>query len=391
MRIIIIAVVFCLLVAPAEAQLLKLRRTDLGNRQANLIESLSLKGDLRLRHESIARRSAGRPSRQRQRFRLRLAGEIGLPEYLSVGLRLASGAGEQVSSNQSFDNLGSQKGIFIDRAYLQWKPALAQDGALRVSAGKIAYPLWRPYSADAVWDADVSPEGFSQSGEWLFPSLGGLFFANALQMRTDEDSGSRADQWLLAQQVGAEWKLPLGTRLRAAAAFHHWINERAGTFGQVALNQGNRRDGAGALLREFDVLELTGQYSLWLSRIPLRVQGTWIKNTAGKGNFAVGPGGAQDSGFQTGAILGEVKDRRSWELAYFYKRVETDATVADVADSDFGLGGTNRRGHIVWAAYSPRDWMQLKAKFFHTRVIEEGLAPGPEDVNRLQMDFSILF
>ena len=138
-------------------------------------------------------------------------------------------------------------------------------------------------------------------------------------------------------------------------------------------------------------MELTGQYSLWLSRIPLRVQGTWIKNTAGKGNFAVGPGGAQDSGFQTGAILGEVKDRRSWELAYFYKRVETDATVADVADSDFGLGGTNRRGHIVWAAYSPRDWMQLKAKFFHTRVIEEGLAPGPEDVNRLQMDYSIFF
>jgi len=60
MRSNIIAVVFCLLVAPAEAQLLKLRRTDLGNGQANLIESLSLKGDLRLRHESIARRSAGR-------------------------------------------------------------------------------------------------------------------------------------------------------------------------------------------------------------------------------------------------------------------------------------------------------------------------------------------
>ena len=42
-------------------------------------------------------------------------------------------------------------------------------------------------------------------------------------------------------------------------------------------------------------------------------------------------------------------------LAYI-STPDLDATVADVADSDFGDGGTNRVGHIAWFAYNPADW-----------------------------------
>lgn len=48
-------------------------------------------------------------------------------------------------------------------------------------------------------------------------------------------------------------------------------------------------------------------------------------------------------GYQAGVIVGKASDPQSWEAAYFYKLVETDATVADLADSDFGNGGTNRK------------------------------------------------
>ena len=73
------------------------------------------------------------------------------------------------------------------------------------------------------------------------------------------------------------------------------------------------------------------------------------------------------------------------------KVAQTDATVADVADSDFGDGGTNRVGHIVWIAYAPRDWMQVKAKAFFTDTLDRTFAPGDKAVNRLQTDLSIKF
>ena len=90
-------------------------------------------------------------------------------------------------------------------------------------------------------------------------------------------------------------------------------------------------------------------------------------------------------------VLFAAKAKGTWELAYFKKYAETDSTVADVADSDFGDGGTNRKGHIVWLAYAPTDWMQLKAKAFFTDTIDRQFSPGDKAVNRLIMDVVVKF
>ena len=54
-----------------------------------------------------------------------------------------------------------------------------------------------------------------------------------------------------------------------------------------------------------------------------------------------------------------------------YKYSETDDTLADLADSDFGNGGTNRKGHIMWAAYNFTKYLQAKTKYFITEVVNE--------------------
>jgi hypothetical protein len=51
--------------------------------------------------------------------------------------------------------------------------------------------------------------------------------------------------------------------------------------------------------------------------------------------------------------------------------LEADATVADAVDSDFGDGGTNRRGHIFWVAYSPLDYLTFQTKYFQTKNFVE--------------------
>jgi hypothetical protein len=107
-------------------------------------------------------------------------------------------------------------------------------------------------------------------------------------------------------------------------------------------------------------------------------------------------------GYQFGLIAGAAKKQGQWEAAYFKKYSQIDATVADVADSDFADGGTNRVGHIAWIAYNPRDWMQLKVKGFVTDALDRkfptvaGVTPTAatnldKAVNRLQIDLSVKF
>lgn len=374
------------------AQVDKLKLSD-------AIQTLTYSGDFRLRNDVRGRRGGGLNNAggindaSQQRFRLRFGVEATLPDDLAMGFRLASGTGEQVSTNQSAGKLGSQKSIFIDTAWLRWKPTVHENATTVVVGGRMINPLWRTYSSDLVWDDDFNPEGVGESVEWLFPEAGVSVFANGLQMVTDQDSSAGKNQWEFSGQLGAEAPLPFETRLRAAAAYHKWSDEGRSSLTPAVTQDGNRRLANGGLANTFGVGEVTAQLTGWAGRVPVNLQGTVIRNLRAR-NFSapasyVGPVGRD--GYQVGVILGAAKARGTWEVAYFKKYAQEDSTVADVADSDFGDGGTNRRGHIMWVAYSPRDWMQLKVKGFVTDTLDRDFAPGDKAVNRLQTDLSIKF
>lgn len=345
---------------------------------AEWLESVKVGGDMRLRFEDFQKFGAGQPDRTRQRFRLRLGMESALPHGFAVGLRFASGTGEQVSTNQSFDNLSAQKAISIDRAFLAWAPCR---GA-KLTGGRMANPFWTAYTSDVVWDEDFNPEGYAEN---LRHKLGEVsLFLNALQMVADEESGTSPDQWMFGEQLGAELPLPMTSTLTVAVSHYKWTGETTGTFSQAVTNEGNRRTGA-TLSNEFGVGEVTAEVATRAGPWPLSIQGTYVKNF----DSVLSPKDA--TGYQVGARLGKASSMGSWEAAYYYKRVETDATVADVADADFGDGGTNRKGHIVWLGYSPTSWMNLKAKYFITEVVNPALPPTSDSINRLQVDAAVRF
>ncbi|MBI3288231.1 MAG: putative porin [Elusimicrobia bacterium] len=376
----------------SSAQLDKLKLSD-------AIQTLTYSGDLRLRNDVRARRGGGLnnvggiSNASQQRYRLRFGMEAALPDNLTAAFRLASGTGEQVSTNQSAGKLGSQKSIFIDLVYLKWKPTLHDNATTAFVAGRMVNPLWRVYSSDVLWDDDFNPEGLGESVEWLFGDAGLSVFANGLQMVADQDSNSGKNQWEFSGQLGFEKTLPLESRLRMAGAIHKWSDEGRSSLNPSVIQDGNRRLANGALGNRFTVGEVTGQLSGWAGRLPVNLQATVVRNLVARGFSApasfAGPVGRD--AYQFGAIVGAAKVKGSWELAYFKKYAQVDATMADVADSDFGDGGTNRVGHIVWAAYAPRDWMQLKVKAFFTDTIDRQFAPGDKAVNRLQTDLAIKF
>lgn len=384
------AVLSASLVRPAAAQLDKLKLSD-------AIQTLTYSGDLRLRNDLRSRRGGGLNEANnlnnaaQQRFRLRFGLAATFKDDVSAVFRLASGTGEQVSTNQTAGKLGSQKGLYIDLASLKWTPKLADQATTALSGGRMVNPMWRPYSADIVWDDDFNPEGMGESFEWLFADAGVSVFANGLQMIADQDSNSGKNQWEFSQQVGFETRLPLESRLRLAAAYHKWSDENRSTLSQAAVQDGNRRAANGVLLNRFGVGEITGQISGRAAGLPGSLQATLVRNLRARNNDATITGPVARDAYQFGAVLGAAKAQGTWEVGYFKKYVQTDATMSDVTDSDFGDGGTNRSGHIAWVAYNPRDWMQLKVKGFVTDTIDRGFTPGDKAVNRLQTDVSVKF
>lgn len=69
-----------------------------------------------------------------------------------------------------------------------------------------------------------------------------------------------------------------------------------------------------------------------MADLPLALHGDYIKNLADTTTD-------QDTGYQAGLQIGKASDPRTWEVAYFYRISETDATVADISDSDWGANG----------------------------------------------------
>jgi len=365
---------------------------------AKWVERLTFAGDLRLRHESIMRDDP-RPDRHRQRFRLRLSSTLQFDDFL-VGLQLASGEGSQTSTNQSFDNLFSQKPIWIQQAYLQWKGV----PWLSVTAGKMPNPFYRV--SEMVWDDDLTPEGLSENVTLKIADTF-LLFANAGQFVLDEDSTDNNDQWLFGEQAGVQLGVAKDTYVTLAGAFYSFKNvpgNPPNSLSQVTTQDGNTRFAtcpstlgptdvpgvtcattAGTLRNPFRVLNITAQLTTKVADLPILLHGDYVKNLADTTTD-------KDTGYQAGLQVGKASDARTWEVAYFYRLLETDATVADVSESDFGAnGGTNRKGHVVWIGYSPNKAIQIKTRYFMTEVEDETLPPGEDDVDRLQFDVVVKF
>jgi len=319
----------------------------------------------------------------------------------TVGFRFASGAGQQVSTNQNESQDFSGKNLYIDQAYIQWKA----HEYLKITAGKMPNPLWRTYASDLVWDDDITPEGYAESFDMPVGDRFGIFTTLA-QLPLLSASQTQADPWMYANQLGGRVKLNEDTKMTIAGTYYGFVNEKVADFtnagtvsyaNNAVFQQGNARVGAtGQLATALQLIHFTGELATHLMMLPLSLQGDFVHNMRDTQH-------AGSSGYQTGAVVGKAKDAKTWEVAYFYKYLQFNATDADFADSDFGNGGTNRKGHIFWIAYAPRDYVQLKAKYFVTETLNpyiqtNGFSSAVKNnvgnngnINRFQLDVVVKF
>jgi hypothetical protein len=325
------------------------------------VQRISVKGDLRLRAESMDIEGKERRDRGRIRARVSLKGEVN--ELVDARIRLATGGDNPVSTNQTLDEGFSTKDIGLDQAYVDFHPG---DGDLNLWAGKMANPFM--CVDDLIWDGDLNPEGlalkYKRTGErvtWL--ANGGGFIV--------DERKSDSDAFLYGAQLGMAWEPREEVVLTSGVAYYLYDN-LAGFEPVWDANDGmgnsvvevEDEEGATSLRyrEEFGELELFSVLDFTLG-LPVSLYTDFVVNTEAA---------REETAYMLGFTLNRAKAPGSWELDYNWRDLEADSVVGLFTDSDSFDGGTNAQGHRFRVKYQFHSNWQLGSTLFLSKLDPEG-------------------
>lgn len=329
-------------------------------------DTLNLEGDFRYRHEIIDAEFAN--DRQRQRIRARAHLTAKITDQVDVGLGLASGGDDPVSSNQTLGNGASTKDVRLDLAYAAW--ATPVDG-LSLAGGKFKNPVHRAGGNALLWDSDFRPEGLTASFDR------GALFAHAWGLWVEERS-TDDDSIVFGGQVGWRGELRATHLLVGASYFDFDTKGQAIAFDGDP--RGNSIDANGDYLYDYEEIEVFAELGFDVAGHPVTLFADYAYNNDAD-EF--------DTGYALGAKVEFDGGRHAWQLGYVYQDLEADAVFALFTDSDFSGGGTDGKGHILKGSYAITRQISLGGTLF---VNERGGNAGvAEDYDRLQLDVSFTY
>jgi hypothetical protein len=312
---------------------------------ASWTSKIKIKGDMRLRYQY--QDETGKLNRDRGRLRYRL-GIIAKPiDHMEVGAGLASGGSDPRSTNQTFDNAFSTKGIQLDYAYVKYR---FTDSFSAVS-GKFKKKgfLWN--ATDLMWDGDINPEGFSAN--YNFNNALGKTFVNGGIWVIDESSSDVHDPFLGYGQLGQHFKS--GDNFATLAGTYYRFAEFSPANFAAAEAAGG---GHGNTDHRFTVFSASGQIghnNLFGNGVAASLFGDYVKNTATTTK--------QDMGFSLGAKL----SNGTWTLKYIYADLDANAVPDFLPDSDRFDGNTDIKGHEVIAEYKLFKNTTLGLDYYNTK------------------------
>ena len=107
-----------------------------------------------------------------------------------------------------------------------------------------------------------------------------------------------------------------------------------------------------------------------------------VKNTDASTRF--------DQGQLYGVTVGKAKNPKTFEVGYSYAKLEKDATIGMFTDSDRWGGGTDGKGHKLYAKYQIMKNLQAGiAYFLDDKKISD--SAKTTDYDRLQVDLVAAF
>jgi hypothetical protein len=353
--------------APVVLAALVLVSTSAVAQEESWVDRIDFKGDLRLRYEGID--EDGEEDRNRMRFRTRLGLAAKISDDVRFVFQLASGGGNPVSTNQTFDDGFSTKDIGVDLAYIDWKI----NDNLNFYGGKMKNPMYRAGSVPLIWDSDLNPEGFAlkYSSDMFFCTVGGL---------SVEERGSSDDSLLYVAQAGMEFPLSDIMRFTAGVGYFAYTDTIGNEPFYNGRAKGNSVDLNGNYIYEYKNTELFAQLDTQLGEWPLKVYVHATQNNEVS---------AEDMGYAVGAKMGSAKKDGDMEFSWTYQDIEADSVIGTFNDSDFGGGGTDSDGHLLKAKYAVSRKIVLGGTLFLNNV--DRFQGAEHDYSRIQLDIEFKF
>jgi len=326
-----------------------------------------LNADFRYRHELID--TEVKDMRNRQLIRARMSLSTKLNDEVKLGIQLASGSDNPVSTNQTLTGGFSSKPVNIDLAFFEWMPEAVK--GLTVIGGKIKNPFYTPGETELLWDSDLRPEGiaikYSNSRD------SSKFFLSTSYFWVEERK-EQNDAVLLASQAGINYSSSTADFLFGIGYFDYQNTKNNATFFDVSKSFGNSVDGNGYYLYDYNDIEIFCE--LTPNRIVKEVSVffDYVKNIDSDVD--------DNMGWLVGFSVGECKNPGSSAIRYTYRNIERDAVIGVFTDYAFIGGGTDGKGHEANFSYQVTAKTKLKASYFFNQI---GIDDG-KDYHRVQID-----
>ncbi|MBN2119570.1 MAG: putative porin [Candidatus Omnitrophica bacterium] len=342
------------------------------------VQKLKLSGDFRLRYQWQDNEQDTRSGRNRGRIRYRLGLETMVGKTKIVA-GLASGGADPRSTNQTFQDTFSTKGINLDYAYLQYSPF----SWMTLVGGKMERKpvLWEP--TDLLWDGDINPEGGAMLLSHGLDENTELFMNSGLFV-LDEEGGASDEPWMAFVQPGVSAKL-----------FDGKVNAKAAVTGYVIQTKGSDVDNS----PNTNSLNGTDHFYDYNSVSPAFEIGVVEPfglvpyfGLFGEYVNSFEPSDA-DNGFAAGIKFGDAKvsGPGKWQFKYIYRRLERDAWLDALPDSDSYDGDTDIKGHEAILEFGLTKNITFGLDYYYMEPIDATVHAADDKQQVIQADLVFKF
>jgi len=362
--------------------------------QKSWTDSVLVKGDVRYRFETIddaSKKDSTKNTftRERDRVRARLDVEAKPSDTLKLGVGFSTGGNDPISGNQTIGDVWQKKDMKLNLAYFDWSLIANEPSSVNLVGGKQKNPFQPMGSCqDLVWDNDATPEGLvlkGQTGTEMITLAGnlGYMWIQERQYGSD-DSMLYVGQGYVKVQPMPEIALTLGgsyydySKIKGQDVID-WAGANSG-YGNSTIKgtvSGSTTNKAWA--NEFKPVELFGGVDMFVMEFPVQVFAQTVNN---------GDANSLKKGMKYGVCFGKAKNPNSFEVGYAYEKLEKDAVLGCLTDSDRWGGGTDGKGSKVWGKYAVSKNMTVGVSYF---VDDKGISGTATDYKRMQADLQYSF
>lgn len=344
-------------------------------------DQVTFKGDLRYRLENIT--EDGKDDRYRERIRARLNAEVKIDDVSRAGIGMSTGQADPVSGNQSLGDGLSKKEFRLDLAYLERQLVPDQ---LTFVGGRMKNPFIR--TQDLIWDSDLNMDGLALKGVTrLGDRLEMLANAGSIWL---QERATEADSMLYGGQAGARLSLGENASLMVGGSVYQYTHmEGMGVLDWEKKNNAYGNSTVSVPMDAFttnkvykiDFTDVEGftELEIFIHGVPVSIHGSYVVNTEADVN---------DTGYLVGLSVGKAKNAGDYMVGWNYRDLEKDAVVGAFTDSDSAGGGTDIRGHRIYAAYAINSNWGLAVSYF---MNDKKVSSDAVDYTRLMIDVSLKF